>query len=367
MAAVNPFPAPALPPARRFSGVAAVLSPLTRLLPLAGACALLSACATVGDVAGGGRASQIIVSVQDQKMTVIREGGGRVTYPISTSKFGLDGRRRSYTTPTGNLAIAQKVGGGAPVGAVFKSRVRTGEIVKVNSPGRDPIVTRILVLRGLDGSNRDAASRGIYIHGTPEERNIGLPVSYGCIRMRSRDVIALYDMVGVGTRVRVLDSTQRGAVLASGVDLRARPPAEVTTAVAAATGRSEPEAAAAAASAGVAASTPVADVGSGTSSSGELGFTDPLPAATAANRPPASRPAAVQVVANTAGSNGRWAGSPGKLLGDPSASSAADAAAPVPARRAPSASGARPVANTAAGDAVPNAGRALNRPALDSL
>ena len=334
---------------------------ICKLLPLAVACALLPACAEVGDVAGGGKASQIVVSVQDQKMTVIREGGGRVSYPISTSKFGLDGHRRSFTTPTGNLEIAQKVGGGAPEGAVFKSRVRTGEIVKVDAPSRDAIVTRILVLRGLDGGNRDASSRGIYIHGTPEERNIGTPASYGCIRMRSRDVVALYDMVGVGTRVRVLDSTQRGAVLASGVDLRAKPPAEVTASLVAAN-----------TSTSVPAPVTAAETSPGASAveAPPIAAPAPAPAVTAPASKPTSKPATVQVVTNLAGNNGKWAGSPGKLLSD---QPAANVTPVVPTHRAPAPvsaagggnGGARPVANSTAD--APDAGRALRRSALDSL
>ena len=83
----------------------------------------------------------------------------------------------------------------------FKSRVPTGEIVPVDAPGRDPVVTRILWLRGLEPVNANAYDRYIYIHGTPEERNVGQPASFGCVRMRSRDVAALYDEVGKGARV----------------------------------------------------------------------------------------------------------------------------------------------------------------------
>lgn len=83
----------------------------------------------------------------------------------------------------------------------FKSRKPTGEIVAVNAPGRDPIVTRILWLRGLERCNAHAFERMIYIHGTPEEARLGTPASYGCIRMRSRDVIRLFDVVGEGARV----------------------------------------------------------------------------------------------------------------------------------------------------------------------
>jgi hypothetical protein len=74
-------------------------------------------------------------------------------------------------------------------------------VVAVNAPGRDPIVTRILWLKGLEPQNAHAYGRDIYIHGTPEEYKIGTPASYGCIRMRSRDVVWLFSKVGVGAKV----------------------------------------------------------------------------------------------------------------------------------------------------------------------
>ena len=83
---------------------------------------------------------------------------------------------------------------------------RTGEIVVPDSPGRDPIVTRILWLRGREPQNANAFVRDIYIHGTPEERNIGLPVSYGCIRMRSSDIVNLCGIVGRGAQVTIVDA-----------------------------------------------------------------------------------------------------------------------------------------------------------------
>jgi hypothetical protein len=101
------------------------------------------------------------------------------------------------------MAIASKIGANAPLGAVFKSRSMTGEILPPNAPGRDPIVTRILWLRGLEKQNARAYARSIYIHGTPEEKLIGRPASYGCIRMRSRDVAQLFSSVSVGTRIEV--------------------------------------------------------------------------------------------------------------------------------------------------------------------
>jgi hypothetical protein len=127
------------------------------------------------------------------------------TYPVSTSKFGLGDSLRSSHTPLGQLEVAKKIGDNAPLGSVFKDRVRTGEIVAPNSPGRDPIVTRILWLRGREAQNANAFGRYIYIHGTPEERLIGTPASYGCIRMRSTDVVQLYNIVGIGAAVTIVD------------------------------------------------------------------------------------------------------------------------------------------------------------------
>ena len=112
----------------------------------------------------------------------------------------------------GKLEIAKKIGDNAPPGAVFKDRLRTGEVIAPDSPGRDPIVTRILWLRGLEAQNANAFSRDIYIHGTPEEWRIGTPASYGCIRMRSSDIIQLYDIVGTGAAVTIVDVPLAAAV-----------------------------------------------------------------------------------------------------------------------------------------------------------
>ena len=147
----------------------------------------------------------IVVSVHDQKLALLEKGTLVATYPISTSKFGLGDRPGSFGTPLGELEIANKIGDGAPAGTVFKDRRRTGEVVAVNAPGRDPIVTRIIWLRGKEARNAHAFGRDIYIHGTPEERNIGRPASYGCIRMRSVDIINLYSQVGQGAEVTIIN------------------------------------------------------------------------------------------------------------------------------------------------------------------
>jgi hypothetical protein len=149
---------------------------------------------------------QIVVSTREQKLALLDRGNVVAIYPVSTSKFGLGDWRGSRFTPLGKMQIAEKIGDNAPSGAVFKDRRRTGEVVAPDSPGRDPIVTRILWLRGLEVQNANAFSRDIYIHGTPEERRIGTPASYGCVRMRSSDIIHLYDIVGTGAAVTIVNA-----------------------------------------------------------------------------------------------------------------------------------------------------------------
>ena len=158
------------------------------------------------------RQHQIVISTREQKLVVLEQGKLVATYPVSTSKFCLGDRPGSYGTPLGKLEIAAKIGDGAPLGAVFKDRHRTGEIVAIDSPGRDPIVTRIIWLRGREAQNANAFRRDIYIHGTPEERNIGRRASYGCIRMRSRDIVNLYDVVGRGAEVTIVDAPLVSAI-----------------------------------------------------------------------------------------------------------------------------------------------------------
>jgi len=155
---------------------------------------------------------QIVISTREQKLAVLDRGNLMAIYSVSTSKFGLGDWRGSRFTPLGQLQIAEKIGGDAPPGAVFKDRRRTGEIVLPDSPGRDPIVTRILWLRGLEAQNSNAFTRDIYIHGTPEERLIGTPASYGCIRMRSSDIISLYGIVGVGAVVSIVNTSLASAI-----------------------------------------------------------------------------------------------------------------------------------------------------------
>ena len=147
---------------------------------------------------------RLIVSIRDQKLMLLNNGQRVAVYPVSTSKYGVGDLRGRMTTPLGYLRVAKKIGDNAPVGAVFHHRQWTGEILQPNTPSRDPVTTRIIWLSGLEEQNAHAFDRCIYIHGTPEEKTIGRPASYGCIRMKAKDVAVVYDQIRIGALVQII-------------------------------------------------------------------------------------------------------------------------------------------------------------------
>ena len=147
---------------------------------------------------------EIVISVPDQQLAILEDGSATGIFIISTSRFGIGDEPNSYKTPLGLLWVYDKIGDNLAEGAVIKNRSATGEVIPANARGRDPIVTRIIWLKGLFGADH-AYERCIYIHGTPEESTLGRPSSWGCIRMRSQDVVKVYGKVTIGTHVLIAD------------------------------------------------------------------------------------------------------------------------------------------------------------------
>lgn len=144
-----------------------------------------------------------------QRLFALGEGFPPEGWPVSTGTAGFGNEADSGRTPVGLHRVCACIGGGAPAGAVFKSREPTGEIVTVAQPGIDCITTRILWLEGLEeginqGPGVDSRDRYIYIHGTPHAHRLGQPASAGCIRMSNDDIIAMFDRVPVHTLVLIL-------------------------------------------------------------------------------------------------------------------------------------------------------------------
>lgn len=149
-----------------------------------------------------GSPTKIRISIPRQILEVVSGDSVQQSYAISTSKFGPGTEPGSFRTPLGRFAVAEKFGAGAVPGTVFKARCPTGEIVGQGG-SEDHILTRILWLEGRDPENTNTKERFIYIHGTNHESEIGRPASCGCIRMRTEDLIALFDQIPEGTEVKI--------------------------------------------------------------------------------------------------------------------------------------------------------------------
>lgn len=143
------------------------------------------------------------VDVGKQTLELLEGGLISASYPVSTSKFGLGFEEGSFRTPTGRFRIAEKIGDGAPLGMIFRSRAPTGTVSQQGG-SEDLVLTRILWLEGLDPENANTRERYIYIHGTNQEALIGTPASHGCIRLRNEDLVDLFGRIPEGTPVEIL-------------------------------------------------------------------------------------------------------------------------------------------------------------------
>ena len=154
----------------------------------------------------------IDVSVSEQTLRLLDGDIVLATYPVSTAKNGVGQKNGSECTPLGWHIVRAKIGNNTPVNSVFVGRRTTSEIfnetLRNTYPGRDWILTRILWLSGLErGKNRggdvDTMRRYIYIHGSPDGDSFAVPSSHGCVKMRNKDIINLYDNIDAGTRVLI--------------------------------------------------------------------------------------------------------------------------------------------------------------------
>jgi lipoprotein-anchoring transpeptidase ErfK/SrfK len=156
---------------------------------------------------------QILIDIPSQTLSLLGDDGACIRrYSVSTARNGAGEASGSFCTPRGRHIIRARIGAGAPIGAAFRGRRPTGEVwtpeLAAANPGRDWILTRILWLSGTEpGFNRlgevDSMRRYIYIHGTPDTEPMGVPLSIGCVRMRNRDVVELFELVPAGTAVDI--------------------------------------------------------------------------------------------------------------------------------------------------------------------
>lgn len=156
--------------------------------------------------------SLITVNIATQRLQLVQQGAVVMEVAIATAKNGPGEVSGSECTPRGLHRIRAKIGAGCAANTVFVARRPTGEVfseaLRAEQPQRDWILTRILWLCGMErgrnrGGNVDTMRRYVYIHGCPDSDAMGIPSSHGCVKMRNRDIMALFDRVEIGTRVQI--------------------------------------------------------------------------------------------------------------------------------------------------------------------
>jgi L,D-transpeptidase YbiS len=141
------------------------------------------------------------VSIGTQRLRLFDERRLVKEWACSTSKFGIGFIEGSHKTPLGRFVVREKHGDGAESGTIFKARQPVGHWSPGMETESDLVLTRILWLDGMEPRNGNTFQRYIYIHGTNDERSLGRPASHGCVRLRNREVIEVFELVPVGTPV----------------------------------------------------------------------------------------------------------------------------------------------------------------------
>lgn len=156
--------------------------------------------------------AHIEVDISEQRLYLIENSLVKASYPISTSKYGEGSIENSFKTPLGKHSIKEMIGEEAEINTIFTSRINTKRsatiIDQFQDTDNDYVTSRIMWLDGEEdgfnkGGNVDSFRRYIYIHGTHEEGLIGTKASHGCIRMFNYDVIELFNLVNIGTKVLI--------------------------------------------------------------------------------------------------------------------------------------------------------------------
>ncbi|MEW8625784.1 MAG: L,D-transpeptidase [Candidatus Thiodiazotropha sp.] len=157
---------------------------------------------------------QLQIDLARQQLSCLESGQEVARYPVSSGLNGPGESVGSGCTPRGKHRVRIKIGADCPINTVFAGRRPTGEcyseLLAEQQPGRDWVLTRIIWLSGIEpGFNRggrvDTLRRYIYIHGTPDREPMGVAKSHGCIRMRNRDLIELFDWIEPGMLVEIRD------------------------------------------------------------------------------------------------------------------------------------------------------------------
>jgi len=133
---------------------------------------------------------RLTLDLSDRRVYIQEDDKTLASYPVAVGKPG-------WETPTGSFRVLSM-----DLDPSWQNPW-TGEILP---PEQSPIGRAVIVFHQLpDDDARFLTGSAVAFHGTANEELIGQAVSHGCVRMRNDDIIAMYDMVGIGTPVIVQD------------------------------------------------------------------------------------------------------------------------------------------------------------------
>ncbi len=139
----------------------------------------------------------IVVNIAQMRLYYfqpLKQGGKEIvyTYPIGIGRV-------NWKTPSGVTTVVRKV-----VNPVWRP---PADIIEEHRKDGDPLPAEI-----LPGPNDPMGTRALYlgwpeyaIHGTNKPVGVGMRVSHGCMHLYPEDIVQLYDLVPVGTPVRVVN------------------------------------------------------------------------------------------------------------------------------------------------------------------
>ena len=139
------------------------------------------------------------MSIARQRLYLFNGGKLEKEYAASTSRNPPSCVEGSLGTPTGLHKIDGKIGGGEPLGTVFRGRKPCGTVgdQPPEERAKNLITTRIMRLRGLEdgknsGGNLDTYARFVYFHLSNSEVRLVYPEFHGCVLLSNSGVDEIF-------------------------------------------------------------------------------------------------------------------------------------------------------------------------------
>ena len=140
----------------------------------------------------------VIIDSATQQLYVLNSAETLGSWTISTGKGGMSSVPESSGTPLGVHQISWTVRG--QLNEILSGSGATG---RISTPGGTAyMTTRAFALNGQESRNSNSGTRGIFLHGTNMDSQLGQAKSGGCIRI-SDDVIIMLDDVALKRDVYV--------------------------------------------------------------------------------------------------------------------------------------------------------------------